>query len=128
MNVSVNRIARGRKNAFAAHGEDTRQAGGFDQFEPLLNTAGTGFGAISVVIDQALAPGGAEGVIIRARKKRGVFARDVRLIVVAVEGPSLQLPAAERALVHELMKRMPVVVALFADGVKTGDELFFGKQ
>src|SRR5215472_896341 len=127
LDVGVNGIARGRQNSFAAHRVDARQAGGFDQFEPLFDTAGTGVSAVAVVIDQAFAPRGAERGVIGAGEQGGVLARDVRLIVVAVEGPSLELAAAERAFVHQLMKRVLVVIALLADGVEAGDELFFGK-
>ena len=38
------------------------------------------------------------------------------LIVVAVERPGLQLAAGKLAFVHHQVKRMLVVIALFADG------------
>ena len=46
------------------------------------------------MIDEAFAPGSAKGVIVGAGQQRGVFAGDVALIVVAIEGPGLQLAAA----------------------------------
>ena len=125
IDVSVDGVARSRENAFAAHGIDAGEAGGFDEFEPLFDTARAGVWAIAVVIDQTLAPCGAEGVVVAAGKKRGVFARDVGLVVVAVERPSLKLAAAEGAFMHQSVKGVFVVVALFADGVEAGGEFFF---
>ncbi len=52
---------------------------------------------------------------------------DVRLVVVAVERPGLQLAARQFAFMHQQMKRMFVVVALFADGMEPGDEFFFAE-
>jgi len=66
-------------------------------------------------------------VVVGASEKSGVFARNVRLIVVTVESPGLELAAAECTFVHELVERMLVVVTLFADGVESGDEVLFGE-
>ena len=102
-----------------------REAGGFDEAEPLFDAAG--FGAVAVVIDDAFAPGEAEGGIFGAREDGGVFDGDAALVVVAIEGPGLELAAGEFAFVHQEMERMLVVVALFADGVEAGDE-FVGRR
>src|SRR5215510_9760023 len=128
VHVGVHGEARCRENSFTSHRVDAREAGGFDELEPLFDTPRAGVGAVAIVVDKAFAPGGAEGVVVAACEERGVFARDVRLVVVAVEGPSLELAAAERALVHQLMKGMLVVVALFADGVEDSDEVLFRKE
>ena len=74
---------------------------------------------------QALAPGGAEGVVFGTGEQRGVFARDIALVIVAIERPSLELAARQCALVHQRVERMLVVIALFADGMKASDEIGF---
>ena len=40
----------------------------------------------------------------------------------------MELAARELAFVHHQVKRMLVVIALFTNGVKAGDELGFGEQ
>ena len=101
------------------------KAGGFDEVQPFFDAAG--FGAVAVVIEDALAPGEAEGGIFGAREDCGVFNGDAALVVVAVERPGLELAAGEFAFVHQEMEGMFVVVALFADGVEAGDEVGFGE-
>ena len=81
-----------------------------------------GLRAVAIVIDDAFAPGAAEIGIFGARQDGGVFDRDAALIVVAIEGPGLKLAARELAFVHQKMKWVLVVIALFADGLKAGDE------
>ena len=70
---------------------------------------------VSVMIDNAFPPARAETPDRRARKNDRVFDRNDRLVVIAVQRPGLQLPAAEFAFVHQQMKGMLVVIALFAD-------------
>jgi hypothetical protein len=50
-----------------------------------------------------------------ARQQNRVFDRDIPLIIKAIGGPELKLFAAERPGIHQMMKRMPVVVLLPAD-------------
>src|SRR5579859_2870213 len=57
-----------------------------------------------------------------------VFDGDAALIVVAIERPGLELASREFSLVHQAMKWMFVVIALFADGVKTRNEVSFREQ
>src|SRR5579859_7587543 len=83
--------------------------------------------AIAVVVEDAFAPGDAKGGVLAARENRRVFDGDVRLVVVAIEGPGLQLPARELAFVHQQVERMLVVIALFADGVESGDKFLFAE-
>src|SRR5712692_8659232 len=103
-----------------------RKACGFDQAQPFFDAAR--LRAIAIVIENAFAPRLTEGGIFAARENRGILDGNAALVVVAVERPGLQLPARELSLVHQQMKRMLVVVALFADGVKASDELGFGEQ
>jgi len=39
--------------------------------------------------------------------------------------PGLQLPARQLAFMHQQMKRVLMVITLFANGVKAGDEIHF---
>ena len=126
VDVSLHGVARGGKNAVALQGLFARKPGGFDQPQPLLDAAGSC--AVAIVIEDALAPRQAKGRIFAAREDRGVFDGDAALIVVAIERPGLQLAAREFAFVHQRMKWMLVVIALFADGVKAGDEVGFREQ
>jgi hypothetical protein len=64
-------------------------------------------------------------VVVGAGEERCVFAGNARLVVGAIESPSLKLAASERAFMHQFVKGMLVVVALFADGVEAGDEVLF---
>src|SRR6266851_2744531 len=77
--------------------------------------------------EDAFAAGQAEGVIFAARENCGVLDGNAALVVVAIERPGLQLAAREFSLMHQQMKWMLVVVALFADSMKAGDELGFGE-
>src|SRR5262245_16681320 len=126
MDVSVyGKTSRG-KNAFAADGMDACQAGCFDKFEPFFNAAGSA--AVAIMIHQTFAPGDAKALIVRASKECGVLSWNMALVVVAIERPSLHLAAAQRSFVHEFVKRVLMVIALFADRVKSGDEVGFGEQ
>ena len=80
------------------------------------------------MVEDALAPGEAEGGIFAAREDRGVFDGNAALVVVAIQGPGLKLAARELAFVHQHVKWVLVVIALFADGVKSGDEVGFREQ
>src|ERR1700721_1487887 len=83
--------------------------------------------AVAIVVEDALPPGHAKRGILAARQNRRVLDGNVRLIIVAVERPGLQLPAVERALVHQKMKWMLVVIALLADGVESGDKFLLAE-
>jgi hypothetical protein len=120
INVCLNGESSGRKNAIAAEGVFARKAGGFHETQPLLDAAG--LGAITIVIEDALAPGETKRWVVATRENCGVFDGDAALIVVTIEGPGLQLAARELAFVHEQVKRVPVMVALVSDGMKAGDE------
>jgi hypothetical protein len=82
-------------------------------------------GAVTIVIDDAFAPCGAESGIFATRENGGVFHGYAALIKVAVEGPSLQLAARQLAFVHQGVEGMPVMITLFAYSVESGDELWF---
>src|SRR6266849_1184687 len=120
INVCLDGETRGRKNAIAAEGVFARKAGGFHETQPLLDAAG--LGAITIVIEDALAPGETKRWVVATRENCGVFNGYSALIGVAIEGPGLKLATRELAFVHEQVKRVLVMVALFADGMKDGDE------
>ena len=77
------------------------------------------------MIDQPFAPGKAKALVVRSSEKKSVFSWNMALIVVAIQRPGLYLAAAQRTFMHEFVERMLVVVPLFADHVKTGDEVCF---
>ncbi len=52
-----------------------------------------------------------------------VFDGDAALIIVTIQSPRLKLSARELAFMHEQVKWMLVVITLFTNGVKAGDEL-----
>ena len=74
------------------------------------------------MIEDAFTPPAAELRIFGSCEDGRVLDRDSALVVVAIEGPGLQLAAGERALVHPKMKRVLVVITLLADGIEAGDE------
>src|SRR5882762_1223302 len=113
--------ARRWKNAIAAERVFTREAGSFHETQPLLNAAG--LGAVAVMIEDALAPGETEQGVFAAREDGRVLDGDAALVVVTIESPRLELAAREPAFVHEQVKGMLVMVALFSDGMKADDEL-----
>src|SRR5580692_10046028 len=126
IDVSMNRVARCGENSFALERLIARKAGGFDQPQPLFDAAW--LQAITVMIENAFAPGQPEGGIFAARENGGILNRNAALVVVAIQGPGLELAARELAFVHQRVKRMLMVIALFAYGVKAGDEVGFGEQ
>src|SRR4030088_1004190 len=99
------------------------QSGGLHQPEALFNAAG--IVSVPVVVDNTLAPCQAERRILTVRQDGRIFHRYMALVVVAVECPGLQLPARQLAFMHQGVKRMLMVIAFFADGVKSGDEFTF---
>ena len=123
MNVGVNGKARRGKDSVAAHGLNTGKASGFHEPKPLFNAARSA--TVAIMIDQPFAPDEAKALVVRSSEKNCVFPRNMALIVVAVQGPSLQLAAAQRTFMHQFVEWMLVVVPLFADRVKTGDEVCF---
>ena len=126
IDVGLDGVARGGEDAVAIESLFAREASGFDEPQPLFDAAG--FRAVAIVIDDAFAPGQAEGGIFAAREDGGVFDGDAALVVVAIQSPGLELAARELAFVHQQVEWMFVVIALFADGVKAGDEVGFGER
>ncbi len=96
IDIGLNGETRGGKNALAAERVLAREAGGFDEAQPLLDAAG--LGAVAIVIQDAFAPGETKRGIFAAREDGRVFDGDAALIVVTIEGPGLQLSASELAL------------------------------
>src|SRR5579859_1645233 len=126
LDVRVHGVARGGQNSFAANGLNARQAGCFHEMKPLFDSAL--LVVIAVVIDQAFAPRDAKDGIVAARKQCGILDRNAALIVVAIERPRLQLPARERSFMHQRMKRVLMVITLFADRRKSGNEFGFRQR
>ena len=122
IDVSLHGESSGGKDAVALDGLLAREAGGFDKLEPFFDAAG--MRGVAVVVDDAFAPSHAEGGIFAARENGGIFDGDAALIVIAIEGPGLKLAARKFAFVHEQMKGMFVMVALFTDGVESGNKFF----
>ena len=85
------------------------------------------------MIEDAFPPGETKAGFFAAREDGRVFDGDAALVVITIERPRLKLAARKLAFMHKQMKRMLVVVTLFTNGVKAGDELglreqrFFGR-
>ena len=99
---------------------------GFREFQPALDAAFAG--GVAVVVNHALAPGAAKDRIGAARENNRILDRDRALVVVAIQGPGLQLAAAEAAFVHHQMKRMLVVIAFLAYGTQLRAQLVEREQ
>src|SRR5258708_26756496 len=102
------------------------ETGCFGKFQPTFNAA---FAMdVAIVVDHTLAPGAPETRIRAARKDNRVFDRDDALVVVAVQGPGLQLSAAETPFMHHQVEWMLVVIAFLTHGPETGTQLVEGDQ
>src|SRR5438876_3739114 len=126
VNVGLHGETRRGKNAVAAERVLAGQAGSFDKSQPFFNAAR--LGTVAIMIEDAFAPSEAKVRIFAAGQNGRVFDGYSALIMVAVQGPRLKLAARELAFVHEQVKRMFMVIALIANGMKAGDELGFGEQ
>ena len=80
------------------------------------------------MIEDAFAPDEAKPGIFTARQNCRVLDRNTALIVVAIQRPRLKLAARKLAFMQEQVKRMLVVIALFANGMEAGDEFRFREQ
>src|SRR5664279_3424991 len=101
------------------------EPGRLRQLDPTQNSATTlVISDLAVVIDNAFPPDAAERRIRGTRKNDRVFDRNNRLVVITVQRPGLQLSAAEFAFVHEQVKRMFVVITLFADLAQRRTQFF----
>src|ERR1700732_4338313 len=118
--VGLHRKSSGRQNAIAVQRLLAWQSGGLHQSQPFFNAAG--IISVAVVVNHPLAPRQPERWILAARQNGRIFQRYMALVVVAVQRPGLQLPARELALMHQQMKRVLVVITLFANCMKSGDE------
>src|SRR6266852_2333314 len=85
INVCLDGETRGRKNAVAVERMFAREAGSFDQMQPLFDAAR--FRTVAIVIEDALAPGETKRRVFAARENCGIFDGYSALIVVAIEGP-----------------------------------------
>src|ERR1700757_231880 len=121
--VGLYGVTRGRKNPFTIDRLFPMEAGALHQFQPFFDSAA--MFTVAVVIEDAFAPGDAKDGVFAARQDYGVFDGYVRLVVVAIQSPCLQLAAREFAFVHQQMEWMFVVIALFAYGVEPGDKFLF---
>src|SRR5262249_61645068 len=89
------------------------QAAALAQPQPFLDPPGVVTEA--VLIENPLRPLSTDLAQWAARQQDCIFDGDILLIVEAIGGPELNLRAGERPRIHQVMKRMPVVVLLFAD-------------
>src|SRR5690242_14427576 len=112
VNVGLNDETSRGENAVAAERVFAGQAGGFDKTQPLFNAAR--LDAVAIMIEDAFAPGEAKVRIFAARQNGRIFEGNAALIVVAVQRPRLELAPRELTFVHKQVKRMLVVIALFA--------------
>ena len=126
IDIGLNGVARGGENAVTLQRLVARDARGFNQAQPFFYAARPA--AVTVVVDDALAPGKTKGGVFAACEDGGIFDGDSALVVVAIEGPGLQLAAGEFAFVHQEMERMFMVIALFADGMEAGNEVGFREK
>ncbi len=124
--VFIDGEARGRKDAGAGANLVGAQPGCFGEFKPALDSPVAG--GVSVVIDDALAPSAAKGRIESAREDDRVFDGDDALVIVAVQGPSLELSASEVAFVHHQVEGMLVVIALLSHDTQAGAQVIERQQ
>src|ERR1700680_237928 len=96
------------------------------QFEPARDAALAL--AFAVVIDEAAAPFAAQRRIIATRDQAGVFERNHRLVIVAIERPGLHLALGALSAVQELVKRMQLVIAPCADIAQLRFEFVSGEK
>src|SRR5215469_1547515 len=111
--VFVDGEAGGRKDSASRANLRGVEAGRFRQFQPTLNSTLTR--AVAVVINDPLSPGAAKFRVGPARKNDRVFDRNDALVVIAVQGPGLQLPGSETSLMHPQVERVLMVIALRAN-------------
>ena len=83
---------------------------------------------LAVVIDQARTPFAAHGRILAACDQARILDRDHRLIVVAVERPSLHLTLAALAAVQKCVKRVQAMIAAGADIAQCGFQFLRRQQ
>src|SRR2546429_9363331 len=124
--VGLNGVTCCRQDAGATKSEVPRKPGSFDETQPFFDAAG--LGAVAVMIKDTLPPGEAEHGVFATSEDGRVFDGDTTLIVITIESPGLKLAAREPAFVHQQVKWMFVVIALFSDGIKASDELGFREQ
>src|SRR5271157_4551891 len=126
MHISLNGKSRCWKNARAAPRLLRLQSGSFYQLQPFLDS--TRLTAIAIVIQNALAPGQTKREILAACQYRGVLDGNMFLVVIPIQGPSLQLPASEFSFMHLQVKRVLMMVAFRPNRVKSSDEFAFLQQ
>src|SRR5580704_660313 len=124
--ISINGVTYGGQDFVAVHHPLAIQTGRLRQLDPTLDTAF--LCRIAIMIDHSLTPRPAKIRILAARKNNSVLDGNAALIVIAVQGPSLHLPAAQSPLVHHEVKRMLMVIAFFAHTTQPRFQLFCGQN
>src|SRR5262245_11929054 len=84
--------------------------------------------AFAVMVDEAAAPFPPQRRIVAARDQAGIFDRDHRLVIVAVERPGLNLALGALAAVQQTVERMQTVVAPRPDVAQLRLEFLRGHQ
>jgi hypothetical protein len=126
IDISIDGVAHPGKHFFTTHNLLTWQTQSLGQTDPAFDSA---LGVIvAVVIENSFAPSPAKFRVITAREDDGVLDGDAALIVVAVEDPRLELSSCEFAFMHQQMKRMLMVIALFSHGAHARSQFFNRKK
>jgi hypothetical protein len=63
----------------------------------------------------------------KVRENRGVFDRNLLLIIITIRDPGLYLSAIKGPRDQPLMEGMLVVIALLADGIQPGEKARAGR-
>jgi hypothetical protein len=75
------------------------------------------------VIDEAAAPLPPDILVSAARDQARILHRDHRLVVIAVEGPGLDLALGALAAMEQVVERMQAMISPRADIAQSGLEL-----
>lgn len=83
---------------------------------------------ITIVIHDTLAPAPTKVRVVAAGKNDRVLDWNAALVIVAVQGPRLHLPAAQFTIVHHEVKRMLMVISFSANPQQPSFQLLCRKN
>src|SRR5207248_1015440 len=95
-------------------------SGSFAEAQPRFNAAFISF--VAVMVENPMDPGATNFSQRTIRKNRGVFARNIFLIIKTVRDPAAQLFSRKPAFIHRDVKRMLVVVGTCTDRAQFADK------
>ena len=107
--IGIDRKTRPRQDAAGGDNVIALKAQRIGKPQPALDAALVF--AHPVVVEIALAPFAPHLAVFHLGHKRGVFARDDRLIIIAIQRPRLHLPLRKPAAMQKLMERVQIVIA-----------------